>query len=82
MCFLAGGSGAYLTGPIQVLHVLCEVVQCQEGIGVPGGAVAQPVPLLQQPILPDHVSTLVRIIEVVFLSEHLQSQGKVLLQGI
>lgn len=66
-----GGSDSYLTGPVQVLHVLCEVVQCQEGVGVSRSTVAQPVPLLQQPILPDHISALVGVTEILFLPEHL-----------
>lgn len=35
-----GSSDSYLTGPVQVLHVLREVVQCQEGVGVSRSTVA------------------------------------------
>lgn len=66
-----GGSDSYLTGPVQVLHVLREVVQRQEGVGISRSTVAQPVPLLQQPVLPDHIGALVGITEILFLPEHL-----------
>jgi len=70
-----GGPESYLTGPVQVLRILREAVQRQEGVGIPCSAVAQPIPLLQQAVLPDHVRTLIGIIEIPFFFEHLQSQG-------
>lgn len=81
-CFLSDSADAYLTGSVQVLLVLSEVIECEKGVGVPCSAMAQSVPLPQQPVLPDQVSTLVGIVEIPFLSESLQSQGQVLLQAV
>lgn len=81
-CFLSDSSAAYLTGPVQVLLILREVVEREEGVGIPRSAMAQPVPLPQQSVLPDQVGTLTGVVEILLPSEHLQSQGEVLLQGI
>lgn len=43
---------------IKVLGVLRLPVQSQEGVGVACRAVAQPVAFLQQAAVPDHLSTL------------------------
>lgn len=81
-CPLPAGRAAYLTGPVQVLPVPREVVEREEGVGVPRGAVAQPVPLPQQPVLPDHVRALVGGVHVPFLSEDLHSRGQGSLRGM
>lgn len=73
---LSGGPESHLTGSVQVLRVLREVVERQEGVGIPCSAVAEPITLLQQAVLPDHVGTLIGIVEIPFFFEHLQSQGR------
>lgn len=65
-------AASYLTSPVQVLVVLREVVERQEGVGIARGAVAQPVALLQQAVLPDHVSALVGVAQVPLFPEHLR----------
>lgn len=58
-------------GSVKVLGVSSVPVEGQEGVGVPCRAVTQAVALLQQAIVPHHLSTLQRCVQVVRHSEGL-----------
>lgn len=57
-----------------MLPLLGELVQGQEGVGVPGRAVADPVALPEEPPLPDELSAVPRLPQVPVLLEHLSSR--------
>lgn len=51
-------------GSVKVLGILRLPVKSQEGVGIACCSVTQPVALLQQTKMPNHLSTLQSIIEV------------------
>lgn len=65
---------AHLAGTIQVLLVLCDVVKREEGVSVAGGAVTDAVTLPQQPSLPDHLSTLHSVSQVLLILKDLENK--------
>lgn len=66
-----GTERPHLASAVEVLPVLGEVVQGQEGVAIAGRAVAEPVALAQQAALPDHVAALHGVLQVLVLPEHL-----------
>lgn len=60
-------------GSVKVLGVPSVPVQGQEGVGVPRRAVTQAVALLQQAVVPHHLSTLQGCVQVVRHSEGLET---------
>lgn len=67
--------GTYLASAVQVLLVLGELVQRQEGVAVAGGAVADAVAFSQQAPLPDDLRAVCRLLQVLLLFEHLEAHG-------
>ena len=68
---LPGQGRPYLARPVEVLPVLGEAVKGEEGVAVPGRAVADAVALAQQAALPDHVAALHGVLQVLLLLENL-----------
>lgn len=60
-------------GSVKVLGVPSVPVEGQEGVGVPRRAVTQAVALLQQAVVPHHLSTLQGCVQVVRHSEGLET---------
>lgn len=61
---------------VKVLRLLGLPVESQEGVGVAGRSVAQPVPLLQQTPPPHHLSALQSIIQVLRGTKNLKQEKK------
>lgn len=61
----------HLAGPVEVLLVLGEAVEREEGVAVAGGTVADTVAFPQQAPLPDHLATVYRVLQVLVVLEDL-----------
>lgn len=64
-------SCSHLAGPVQVLPVLGQLVQGQEGVAVAGGAVAKAVAFPEQAALPDDLGAVSGLLQVLLLLEDL-----------
>lgn len=62
---------SHLAGPVEVLLVLGEAVEREEGIAVAGGSVADAVALPQQAALPDNLAAVHRVLQVLVVLEDL-----------
>lgn len=67
-------SCSHLAGTVQVLLLLGQLVQRQEGVAVAGGAVAEAVTFPEQTALPDDLSAVGRLLQVLLLLEHLPEE--------
>lgn len=65
-----------LAGPVQVLPVLGQLVQCQKSVAIAGGAVAETIAFPEQAALPDDLSTVSRLLEVLLFLEDLPGDQK------
>lgn len=66
----------YLAGAVEVLLLLGELVEGEEGVGVARRAVTDTVTFPQQASLPDHLPTLHSILQVLLILKHLEGGRK------